>query len=230
MAILDLKALLGAAIKAERSALGISQEELASRAGLHRTYVSDLERGARNPSLESVEKLAQALELSVPMLFGRATPGNQTKRSVEILLVEDNPRDVEFAKHAFEKARITNPLHVVGDGAEALDFVFATGRYARRAGFNRPQVILLDLNLPKKSGLEVLSELKADKRTRGIPVIVLTASSRDRDISECRRLGAERYLVKPVGFHNFSEVTARLSLAWTLVKPNRVPGSDDEDR
>jgi CheY-like chemotaxis protein len=230
MAILDLKALLGAAIKAERSVLRISQEELAYRAGLHRTYVSDLERGARNPSLESVEKLARALELSVPVLFERATLGSDTRQLVEILLVEDNPRDVEFARHAFEKARITNPLHVVGDGAEALDFAFATGRYAHRAGFDRPQVILLDLNLPRKSGLKVLSELKADKRTREIPVIVLTASSRDRDISECRRLGAERYLVKPVGFHNFSEVTARLSLAWTLVKPNRVPGGDDEER
>jgi CheY-like chemotaxis protein len=230
MAIADLKALLGAAIKAERSALGISQEELAYRAGLHRTYVSDLERGARNPSLESVEKLARALDLSVPRLFERTTPGDQTRQLVEILLVEDNPRDVEFARHAFEKARITNPLHVVGDGAEALDFVFATGRYAHRARLDRPQVILLDLNLPKKNGLEVLSELKADKRTREIPVIVLTASSRDRDVSECRRLGAERYIVKPVGFHNFSEVTARLSLAWTLVKPNRVPGGDDEER
>ena len=92
----DLKTLLGAAIKAERAIMGISQEELGSRAGLHRTYVSDLERGVRNPSLESVEKLARALELSVPMLFERTTSGNKPKQLVEIVLVEDNPRDVDL--------------------------------------------------------------------------------------------------------------------------------------
>jgi CheY-like chemotaxis protein len=79
---------------------------------------------------------------------------------------------------------------------------------------------LLDLNLPRVGGLEVLRRLKADERTRDIPVIILTASTRDRDIGECRRLGAENYIVKPVGFHNFSEVTARLSLGWMLIKPN----------
>src|ERR1700731_4973251 len=110
MATIDLKTLLGTAIKTQRTALGISQEELAYRASLHRTYVSDLERGARNPSLESVEKLAQALELSVPMLFQRATHGAGTKQRVEILLVEDNPLDLQLALHAFEKARIMNPL------------------------------------------------------------------------------------------------------------------------
>jgi CheY-like chemotaxis protein len=216
MAVIDLKALLGAAIKAERSVLGISQEELAYRAGLHRTYVSDVERGARNPSLESVEKLAEALQLSVPMLFERAH-GNGRKQLVEILLVEDNPRDVQLTKRAFEKARITNPLHVAHDGEEALEFLFAMGPYAHRANVERPQLVLLDLNLPKKNGLEVLAELKTDKRTKNIPVIVLTVSTRDRDITECRRLGADTYIVKPVGFENFSEVTRRFRLDWTLV-------------
>jgi CheY-like chemotaxis protein len=216
MAVIDLKALLGAAIKAERSALGISQEELAYRAGLHRTYVSDVERGARNLSLESVEKLAQALKVSVPMLFERAH-GNGSKQLVEILLVEDNPRDVQLTQRAFEKARITNPLHVARDGEEALEFLFATGPYAHRANVERPQLVLLDLNLPKKSGLEVLAELKADKRTKEIPVIVLTVSTRDRDITECRRLGAETYIVKPVGFENFGEVTRRFQLDWALL-------------
>ena|ERR1700730_6327165 len=222
MAIADLKALLGAAIKAERSALRISQEELAYRAGLHRTYVSDVERGARNPSLESVEKLANALELSVPLLFQRATHGKETKQLVEILLVEDNPRDVQLTQHAFEKAHITNPLHVVRDGAEALDFVFAKGPYAHRAEIEGPLIVLLDLNVPKKSGLEVLREIKAHERTQEIPVIVLTASDRDSDITECRRLGADRYIVKPVGFQNFNEVTHHFRFGWALVKPSRV--------
>jgi CheY-like chemotaxis protein len=219
MATIDLKTMLGMAIKTQRASLGISQEELAYRAGLHRTYVSDVERGARNPSVGSVEKLAGALDLSLSALFEHATNGNGSRQMVEILLVEDNPRDVELTKRAFEKVNITNPLHVVRDGVEALDFIFATGPYAHRRSIHRPQVILLDLNLPKKSGIEVLQQIKANETTQDIPVIVLTASNRERDIAECRRLGAFTYIVKPVEFHNFSEVAARLSLAWTLVKP-----------
>jgi CheY-like chemotaxis protein len=220
MATIDLKSLLGMAIKTQRTSLGISQEELAHRADLHRTYVSDLERGVRNPSVDSVEKLARALQLSVSTLFEQASNGNGAKQTVEILLVENNPRDVELTKQSFTKARITNPMHVVHNGAEALDFLFGTGAYATRRGDLHPQVVLLDLNLPKIGGLEVLRRLKADERTRDIPVIVLSASTQDRDIAECRRLGAANYIVKPVGFHNFSDVTARLSLGWMLIRPN----------
>lgn len=219
MATIDLKILLGMAIKTQRSSLGISQEELAYRAGLHRTYVSDLERGVRNPSMDSIEKLARALQLSVSTLFDQASKDNETKQTAEILLVQDNPRDVDLTTQSFTQARITNPVRVVHDGAEALDFLFGTGAYATRRGDSHPQVVLLDLNLPRVGGLEVLRRLKADERTRDIPVIVLTASTRDRDIGECRRLGAANYIVKPVGFHNFSEVTARLSLGWMLIKP-----------
>jgi CheY-like chemotaxis protein len=210
------------AIKTERCVLGISQEELAERAGLHRTYVSDLERGARNPSIASIEKLAQALQLSVSTLFWRASNSGGASEFVEILLVEDNPQDVELTQLAFAKARITNPLHVVVDGVEALDFLFGTGAYQHRAYAPLPQIILLDLNLPRKSGLEVLRRIKADKLTKDIAVIVLTASTRDRDIAECRRLGVETYIVKPVAFAKFSEVTPTLNLAWTLVKPGRT--------
>jgi CheY-like chemotaxis protein len=214
----ELKILLGNAVKSARSALGISQEELAARAGLHRTYVSDVERGVRNPSIESVEKLAAALELSLPTLFEKTTHGRN--RLVEMLLVEDNPHDVELTIRAFKKARLANPIHVACDGAEALDFLFAKGRYADRKEAPLPEVILLDLNLPKKSGIEVLRQIKADERTRHIAVVVLTISNRNRDITECRRLGAASYIVKPVDFQNFSEVTTRLSLSWMLIKPN----------
>jgi CheY-like chemotaxis protein len=219
MSTVDLRALLGTAIKNGRTQLGISQEELAYRAGLHRTYVSDLERGARNPSLESVQKLARALDLSLSMLFERAANGAGSKQLVEILLVEDDPRDIDLTVRAFESAKLTNPIHVVRDGVDALDFLFATGRHASRKGSFYSQVVLLDLNLPKKSGIDVLRTIKSDERTKEIPVIILTASSRDRDITECRRLGAANYIVKPVGFQNFSELTPYLSLAWTLVKP-----------
>jgi CheY-like chemotaxis protein len=220
MATIDLKTLLGMAIKTQRTSLSISQEELAHRADLHRTYVSDLERGVRNPSMDSVEKLAHALELSVSSLFAKASGGNGSQQTVEILFVGNNPNDVELAKRAFAKANVTNPFHVVRDGAEALDFLLAKGPYTHRRDGQSPQLILLDLDLPRKSGLEVLREIKADERTQKIPVIVLTGSKRDRDITECRRLEAVSYILKPVGFQNFSEVTARLTLGWMLIKPN----------
>jgi len=213
MATIDLKTLLGMAIKTQRASLGISQEELAHRAGLHRTYVSDLERGARNPSIESIEKLAGALQVSVSNLFEGAGNGSSSRQMEEILLVQDNTRDVDLTIRAFKKANITNPLKVARDGEEALDLVFAD---ANRGNLRRTLLILVDLNLPKISGLEFLRRIKAAEQTQDIPVIILTLSIRDRDIAECRKLGVENYIVKPVDFQNFSEVTARFGLAWTL--------------
>ncbi len=217
----DFKSSLGDAVKRTRSELQISQEELADRAGLHRTYVSDVERGRRNISLESIEKLAQALELSVSRLFARAGNGSDRDQFLEILLIEDNHGDAELAVRAFRKARITNVVHVARDGAEALDFLFATGTHERRKNQPLPGVILLDLNLPKIDGLEVLRQIKEDKRLRRIPVIVLTVSNHDHDIAACRRLGVENYIVKPLGFQNFSEITPQLDMEWTLVNPSR---------
>jgi len=222
MATIDLKTLLGMAIKTQRASLGISQEELAHRAGLHRTYVSDLERGARNPSIESIEKLAGALQVSVSNLFEGAGNGSSSRQMEEILLVQDNTRDVDLTIRAFKKANITNPLKVARDGEEALDLVFAD---ANRGNLRRTLLILLDLNLPKTSGLEFLRRIKAAEQTQDIPVIILTLSIRDRDIAECRKLGVENYIVKLVDFQNFSEVTARLGLAWTLGK-NRSGNGD----
>ena len=219
-----MKATLGAAIKRERSTLRISQEELAHRAGLHRTYVSDLERGRRNPSVESIEKLAHALQIPFSKLF---EPWDEAvispKRAVEIILIEDSPNNVELALRAFQKAQITNPVHVLRDGQEALDFLFPTTS-THQPTSGTPRIILLDLDLPKVSGMDILTRLKAESRTRDIPVIVLTASDHDRDIAACRRLGCEDYIVKPVGFQNFSQITPHFKLAWTLV----TNGSDDD--
>jgi len=203
--------------------MGISQEELADRAGLHRTYISDLERGARNPSLESIQRLAKALEVSLPVLFEKAGDPNGDRELVGILLVEDNPQDVELTERAFKKARIRNPVYVVRDGAEALEFIFATGPHAGRRRDRQPLVILLDLKLPKISGLEVLRRIKADKRTREVPVVILTVSIQDRDITACRRLGVEAYLVKPVGSQNFSEAMAGLRFDWALLRRSGRP-------
>jgi CheY-like chemotaxis protein/predicted XRE-type DNA-binding protein len=222
---IDVKKTFGTSVRNWRSQLGISQEELAERADLHRTYVSDVERGARNLSLESISKLAHALEISVsalfpqPELLGEAKGNGRSKNLVDILMVEDNAEDEELALHAFRKARFENRINVVRDGAEALDYVFCRGRYAQRLAEKSPQVILLDLNLPKVSGLEVLRRIKADKKTRMIPVVVLTVSQKGQDIAECRRLGAETYIVKPVDFQGLSRVTPLLSLNWALLKP-----------
>jgi CheY-like chemotaxis protein len=216
----DIKNRFGTAVRSRRKRLGISQEELAGRAGLHRTYVADIERGARNLSLANIEKLAKALETSIPTLF---TPDDLTakpdaSKPREILLVEDNPNDAELTVRAFRSASVANPVRVARDGAEALDFLFCTGTYLERKSEPSPFVVLLDIELPKVNGLEVLRRLKADSRTHFIPVVVLTASERDRDIDESRRLGAESYIVKPVDFHRFSEVAPQLQLSWSLVK------------
>ncbi|MEO6785326.1 MAG: response regulator [Chthoniobacteraceae bacterium] len=136
---------------------------------------------------------------------------------LEILLVEDDRHDVELTLRAFRKVKITNVVHVARDGAEALDFLFAADAYEGRRNQPLPGVILLDLNLPKVSGIEVLRKIKADTRMQKIPVVVLTVSSQERDIAECRRLGVASYIIKPVGFQNFSEVTPHLKMGWALV-------------
>jgi len=225
----DVKSAFATAVRSRRNRLGLSQEQLAERASLHRTYISDIERAARNLSLGSISKLATALEVSVAALFssgpspdiqtGEVRSRNGEKEFVDILLVEDNADDVQLTLHAFRRSRFANRVHVVKDGAEALDYIFFRGAYARRRQGDHPQIVLLDLNLPKVSGLEVLRRVKADAKTRALPVIVLTVSENDQDISECRRLGAEAYIVKPVDFHRLSQVTPQLSLNWALFRP-----------
>ena len=134
-----------------------------------------------------------------------------------ILLVEDNPDDIELTLHAFKKNNIKNEIIVLGDGAEALDFIFAKGEYSRRSVINGPKVILLDLRLPKVDGMEVLRQIKADERTRTIPVVVLTSSKEDVDIAESYKLGVNSYISKPVEFDEFARTVSNLGLYWLLV-------------
>lgn len=197
--------------------MGFSQEDLADRSGLHRTYISDVERGTRNPSLESIRRLAVALELSVAALFQRADNEICPETQVEILLVEDDGQDVELTLRAFQKARITNKVHVARDGVKALDFIFATGDHQNRENMRPPGLIMLDLKLPKIDGLEVLRRIKSDPRTEKIPVVVLTASNRDDDIAACRELGVESYIGKPVLVPNFNEVVPAMKFEWALM-------------
>jgi len=136
---------------------------------------------------------------------------------VEILFVEDNPSDVELTLHALRAKNFANRIHVVRDGAEALEFIFCTGAYSNRKIENGPKVILLDLKLPKVDGLEVLRRVKADPRTRKIPVVVLTSSREERDIVQSYNLGVNSYIVKPVDFEQFTEAAQQLGLYWVLL-------------
>ena len=136
---------------------------------------------------------------------------------VEILLVEDNPNDVELTLRALKKHNLTNKVHVVKDGAEALEYIFANGAYAHRKVEHHPKVILLDLKLPKVDGLEVLRQLKSDERTKIIPVVILTSSKEEKDIVESYRLGANSYITKPVDFDKFVNSVSELGLYWLLL-------------
>jgi len=140
--------------------------------------------------------------------------------AVEILLVEDNSNDAEMTIRALRKSHIANNLVHVEDGAEALDFIFGTGAFAGRSVIN-PKLILLDLKMPKISGTEVLKRIKSDERTNMIPIVILTSSAEDPDIQKCYNLGANSYIVKPVGFDNFVKTVSDLGFYWMVL--NQAP-------
>jgi len=139
---------------------------------------------------------------------------------VEILLVEDSDEDAELAIRALRQKKLANDLFRVKDGAEALDFIFATGTYADRNGQPKPRVVLLDLKLPKVDGMEVLRRLKEDPTTRAIPVVMLTSSKEDRDLEAAYRLGVNSYIVKPVEFDKFVSAVETLGFYWALLNQN----------
>lgn len=135
----------------------------------------------------------------------------------EILLVEDNPADVELTMRGLKKHNLANKVFVVRDGAEALEYIFATGQYADRNMEDTPKLILLDLKLPKVDGLEVLQKIKSDEKTKLIPVVVLTSSREEKDVVESYKLGVNSYIVKPVDFDKFVQAVGELGLYWVLL-------------
>ena len=137
--------------------------------------------------------------------------------AVEILIVEDNPRDAELTLRALRKNKLANNILVAKDGAEALDFFFCRGKFKDRSITNPPKVVLLDLKLPKVSGLEVLESVKKDKRTSNIPVVVVTSSRQEPDMKKAYDLGVNSYVVKPVDFEQFVNAMSSLGLYWLLV-------------
>jgi CheY-like chemotaxis protein len=140
-----------------------------------------------------------------------------SSRPTDILIIEDNPTDVELTLRALRKANLLNPLRVVEDGAEALAYLFGPEGAAERAAPPLPRLILLDLKVPKVSGLEVLRQIKTQERTRRIPVVVLTSSREAPDVQESYRLGANSYIVKPVSFDKFIDAVAQVGLYWMLL-------------
>ena len=144
--------------------------------------------------------------------------------AVEILLVEDNPSDAELAIHALRKSKLANQIQVVRDGKEALDFLFCRGAFSGRRFETAPQLVLLDLKLPKVDGLQVLQAVKSDARTKAIPIVVLTSSIEERDLVMSYKLGANSYIQKPVNFGEFQDVVCQLGMYWLLVN-NKPPAA-----
>ncbi len=139
------------------------------------------------------------------------------RAGMEILLVEDNPRDLELTLHALRKQNLNNCIEVARDGEEALDFLFCRGIHSKRSFESPPKLIILDLKLPKVDGLEVLRAIKNDTRTREIPVAILTSSNEDRDLVDGYTMGVNSYLRKPVDFDQFREIVKQLGLYWLIV-------------
>ena len=146
-----------------------------------------------------------------------------------ILLVEDNPNDVTLTERALQKSHILNKLIVAKDGVEALDYLFGTGKWAGRDLDNIPQVILLDLKLPKIDGLEVLRRIRTNERTKLLPVVILTSSKEERDLINGYAMGANSYIRKPVNFNQFAEAIRQLGLYWLILNEAPPPNGRKQD-
>lgn len=234
---MKLRQFVGAVIRDARWELDFTQEELASRSGLHRTYITDVETGKRNISIESLEKIAAALNTPLSTLFQKLeekqtqplhlvhrVPLNKTPvtRQIEILLVDDDISFIELTLHSFREANLKNVVHVARDGAEALEFIFATGDYENRKPPLTSLLIFLDLKLPKISGIEVLSKIRSSESTKDIPVIITTSSQSTSDFIKINELGIKYYLTKPINFSELTNIVSSYGLQWLLLEKHKA--------
>ncbi len=150
------------------------------------------------------------------------------KPVVEILFVDDNPADIELCLVALQQHKLANHIHVVRDGEEALNFLFCRGVHSQRRPYETPRLVLLDLKLPKVSGLEVLQAIKQDPNLRSVPVVVLTSSREDRDLIESYQLGVNSYIQKPVNFDEFRKVVGQVGQYWLLVNHTAPPAREEQ--
>ncbi|MBI9069798.1 MAG: response regulator [Salinivirgaceae bacterium] len=138
-------------------------------------------------------------------------------KTLDILYIEDDVTDIELTLRALKKNNVINNIQIIKDGEEALEYIFAAGRYAERDIRDKPKVILLDLKLPKVGGLEILEKIKSNENTKTIPVVVLTSSREENDLIESYKYGVNSYVVKPINFSSFSEAISTLGLYWLLI-------------
>lgn len=203
------------AVRMKRLDLGLSQKSLAERSNLHPTYISELEGGRRNLSVKALSQVAQALNMTFAQLASYAESGMQELiQPLLILLVEDSKPDVRLIQQALQRKTPAPVFEIVTDGASALQYLRKKGDYKKAA---TPDLIILDLNLPKKSGREVLAEIKKDESLRSIPVVIFSTSSAREDIQKSYNLNANCFITKPVDVDSFFKTVGALHDYWFKV-------------
>ncbi len=210
----NLSAGLAEVLKQQRLNLGLNQTELAKRAGLNRSYVSEVERGCQNITIETLSRLANALEVSVLSLVEQANRNVRSLvRPLEILLIEDNEADIYILKHSLGKLKAPTNLKIARDGKEALELISSMSS----ENSDIPDLILLDLNLPKRSGHEILKKVKSDSRFSQVPVVVLSTSNDRNDIEKSYALNANTFITKPLNQKDFENAIAVVIEYWSVI-------------
>lgn len=222
----------GMVVKNLRREKQLSQEELANRCRLHRTYITDIEHGTRNVSLKNISKIAHAMDVPLQDVFARVDQYSQDgvhliartqdhsgspRHPIEILLVEEDQDSIELTLQELHQRNISNKIHIMRSGEEAIKFLY-TGQPEGNTAVHIPKVLLLELELPGISGLDVLEKIRSDKRTKQIPVIAMTSSAAEIDKERCHQLGVEEYLAKPLNIDSFSAVMRRMGFQLLLLQ------------